>query len=81
MFVLILWSNSPDRVKAASSLRFLDYTQARAPCRTDQLVAVVATFTADNRQTYLNTAGFEPAIPAIMQVQIHILDRTDTSWN
>jgi len=45
MFVLIMWWNRPDWAKAASSLRFLDHTQARAPGRTDQLITDVAAYT------------------------------------
>jgi hypothetical protein len=47
----------------------------------DQFVAEAATYTTHNkhkRRTYMPSAGFEPAIPAIKRPQTYASDRTAT---
>ena len=68
-----LWRNNPTQAWAASLLKFLDHTQTHTHpvglLRTsDQIVAEAATYTTHNRhkrRTYMPSAGFEAAIPAI----------------
>jgi hypothetical protein len=50
-------------------------------CTSDQLVAEAATYTTHNkhnRRTSMLLAGFEPAIPAMVQPQTYVLDDTAT---
>jgi hypothetical protein len=44
----------------------------------DQLVAVAATYTTQNKQK-IRTAGFAPATQVIKRMQTHTVDRTATA--
>ena len=78
--LFFLWSNKPTRSYATSFLSFLYHTQLDThihpvvglPCKGDQLVARVDTYTTHNthnRRTSMPSEGFEPVIPAIKPLQ------------
>ena len=83
---VFLCCNCPNRAYVLT-LRFLDHTHThthtpgRTPLSSDQPLVKAATYTAykkHKRRTLVLLAGFEPAISAIMLLQIYALDSTTT---
>ena len=87
ILLLLLWRNSPTRVRVASFLTFLDHTKwhTHTPCGTPlskrwarRRDLYLTTHNIHNRETSMPPVGSEPAIPASERPQTFALDRSAT---